>query len=912
MPIRPRPPAFRLAAALLAALLLMAVTAGSAAAAPTSAAPGSGGVLRAAPTSAAAVAGGLERATGHTPAQLSTRQPCGAAAPGRMRCLAQVLTVRGTGRAVPLLRTPHTRPMRTAPGGSPAGAAGITGAGGTAATATTAAGAVSAPQPYTAAFLQWAYDTTWLSANNGGGDTVAIVDAYHDPSAYSDMEAFRSVNGLPSLPLCSASVTNGCFQLVNQYGSAAPLPSQSADETGSWNIEESLDIDAVSALCPSCKILMVEANSDSNSDLGTGVQTAAAMGANQISMSWGSDVGSATKPPNAQKYSYPYTSITGSALLAAAGDDSYPGQYTVGYPAALANVTAVGGTSLTGDPTAARGFAESAWAIQTCSGGLTCGTESGCDTSQGVPTYQQGLTTDCSGRAYNDISADADPNTGLAIYDSQSGSEGCQTSNNMCIVGGTSLATPLTAAFEAITGVGGPSAGSTSPSWAYGDAAKLNDIVSGSDGTCPAGESVICTAGTGWDGPTGNGSISGDIVAGGPGIGAQPDATKVAATSADVSATVNPNNGTNTTYYWQYGPTTSYGADTNKATVTATFTFTSATAALSLPQPCTYHYRLVASNDLGTVYGYDHTVTPTQPTTPPVNGAAPTISGTAAIGQQLVAQPGTWSGVLCDTTYQWRRSSSAGGPWTPISGATAPTYTPSDSDGGEYLDVVVTQSNSAGSVPATSPPTSEVPAPPPAPSTTTTATTTTPTSTPSPPTVTAPAPPPAPTVSAHPSTLTTVRFYRCIHGCVLIETHGASSYRTRRADYGRYIKVVTTLTRTTADGTTRTVATRWFGPIVAPTAGVVSIGAGARIAATLVVRGARHRPLALVRIVGHHGSRLTLAITRAGRLRTQFWAYVVSRGAVRLGTAPRLLAPHSRLSVTLRRGQTLKLVAVAT
>ena len=116
-------------------------------------------------------------------------------------------------------------------------------------------------------------------------------------------------------------------------------------------------------------------------------------------------------------------SFAGVASLAAAGDGGYLGRNTVSYPAAGADVTAVGGTSLSpaGD---ARGFGESVW---NSDGGAT---GSGCDTSQSVPSYQTGITTDCDGRAYNDVSADADPNSGLDMYDSQSGSEGCGTSNH--------------------------------------------------------------------------------------------------------------------------------------------------------------------------------------------------------------------------------------------------------------------------------------------------------------------------------------------------------------------------------------------------------------------------------------------------------------------------------------------------
>jgi hypothetical protein len=826
----------------------------------------------------------LLRATGHGASQLTTRAACGSAAAGRIRCYARVLTVKSTGKPASLLRVPHAA--------SP--------------TVTHASSAAAAPQEYTAGFLQSAYDTTWLSANRGTSDTVAIVDAYGDSNAYSDMEQFRSANGLPAQQTCTGSITTSCFEVVNQSGQTTNLPTNANDETDSWNIEESLDIDAVSSLCPLCKILVVEAKSDDDRgrpDLETAVSEAATLGANQISLSWGADVS-----PDSSAYSSPYSSITSSAVLAAAGDDSYPGP-DVGYPAALPSVTAVGGTSLAADSSSARGFDESAWSTETCSGDATCATESGCDTSQAVPSYQDDVTTECDGRAYNDISADADPETGLDIYDSQSGDEGCGTSNNWCIVGGTSLSTPLTAALEAVTGIS-----STGPAWTYNDASLLNDIVSGSDGTCPSGWSLICNSATGWDGPTGNGSIDGDLVAGGPGIGAQPNAINVLAASATVSGEVNPNDpssSADTSAYWQYGPTTSYGSTTTAASLPSGTSFQGTGATLSLGQPCTYHYRLVATNAIGTVYGYDHTVTPSQTTTAPANTVAPSISGSAAIGQQLTAQNGTWSGVDCDTTYQWQEASSAdASSWTPISGATSATYTPTSSDAGLFLEVVVTESNAAGSTPEASAPTTEVPTPAVATTGTGTTSTTTTTSPPTPTTTTTTTTTTPPGDAA--TTTTTLRFYRCARTCTLIDTRNAKTYRPVKADYGRYIKVVTTVAHIAGNVETDTTSTRWVGPVTSATAGDISLGSGARVASAMIVRGSTGKPLAQVRIAQHIAGRLTLVVRRKTTAATQVLAFVVNGGQVVSGTAARSLSRPATLSFVLKRGQTIRLVAVRT
>jgi hypothetical protein len=839
-----------------------------------------------APARAAAISSNLLKATGHSASQLSTRAACGSAPAGRFRCYARVLTVKSSGKPVALLHAP--RAQRTHPTGSAS----------TSSPSTT-------PQEYTADYLQWAYDTTWLSANDGDNDTVAIVDAYGDSTAYGDMEQFRSGNGLPQIPTCGGSVTASCFEVVNQTGQTTNLPTDANDETDSWNIEESLDIDAVSSICPLCKILVVEAKSDDDrgrADLETAVSEAATLGANQISLSWGADV-----TPDASDYSSPYSSITSSAILAAAGDDTYPGP-EVGYPAALPHVTAVGGTSLAASSGDARGFAESAWSVETCSGGTPCATESGCDTSQSIPPYQQGVTTDCDGRAYNDISADADPETGLEIYDSQSGDEGCGTSNNWCIVGGTSLATPLTAAFEAITSV--PSA--TTPAWTYSSpySSLLNDIVSGSDGSCSG---VICNAGVGWDGPTGNGSIDGDVVAGGPGVGAQPDATNVLAASAIVSGEVNPNDSSSsadTSAYWQYGSTTSYGSTSTTASLPSGTSFQSTGATLSLSQPCTYHYRLVATNALGTVYGYDHTVTPTQTTTAPANTAAPSISGSPAIGEQLTAQNGIWSGVDCDTTYQWQEASSADtSSWTPISGATSATYTPTSSDAGLFLEVVVTETNDGGSTPEASAPTTQVPAPAVAATGTGITSTTTPTS---PPTPTSTTTTTTPNPSGAATTTTTVRFYRCARTCTLINTHGAKTYVPQKADYGRYIKVVTTVARIAGNVETSTTSTRWVGPVTSATAGDISLGSGARVASATIVRGSAGKPLAQVRVAQHTAGKLTLVVRRETTARTQAWAFVVSAGRVVSSTTARSLGRPATFSFALKRGQTIRLVAVRT
>jgi hypothetical protein len=201
---------------------------------------------------------------------------------------------------------------------------------------------------------------------------------------------------------------------------------------------------------------------------------------------------------------------------------------------------------------------------------------------------------------YADVSADADPATGLTVYDSQAGGwfDG----------GGTSLAAPLVAAFEAVTGVDG-----STPQWAYADAAELNDPTDGSTGSCAGQLAILCGAGPGYDGPTGAGAISGQIVSGAPGIGLpafgpasnRAYTRRVSGTAAWLQGGVYPN-GEATTYYWQYGATTSYGVRTRRFSAGSGPTPVAAAAHLERLRPgAHYHYRLVAHNAAGTTYGYD-------------------------------------------------------------------------------------------------------------------------------------------------------------------------------------------------------------------------------------------------------------------------------------------------------------------
>ena len=319
--------------------------------------------------------------------------------------------------------------------------------------------------------LQSAYSLP--SSTAGSGDTVAVVDAYNDPDAASDLATYRADWGLPA---CGS----GCFEQVNQSGQTSPLPS-AAGTTG-WDVEESLDIDMVSAICPLCHIILVEANSPSTANLGAGVNAAVSLGADFVSNSYGGTESSSDNTYDTDYYNHP-----GVAVTASAGDDGYG----VSYPAASADVTAVGGTSLS-TASNSRGWTETVWGSS--SGGE--GTGSGCSADSSKPSWQ--TDTGCSKRTDNDVAADANPNTGLAVYDTYS--EG-----GWLEVGGTSASSPMIASVFALAGT--PAAGTYPSSYIYKHTSSLYDVTSGANGSCsPA---YLCTGEVGYDGPTGWGTPDG-------------------------------------------------------------------------------------------------------------------------------------------------------------------------------------------------------------------------------------------------------------------------------------------------------------------------------------------------------------------------------------------------------------------
>ncbi len=327
------------------------------------------------------------------------------------------------------------------------------------------------PQNLASAY-RWADPTG--SSWSWNGQTVAIVDAYDNPNAASDLSAYRSQFGLSP---CTTS--NGCFTKVNERGGAAPP----AGDTG-WGQEIDLDIEMVSAVCPNCKILLVESDSNSFTDLGVAVNEAYALGATAISNSYGGG-----EFFGESSYASPYNH-PGVAVTASSGD----GGYGVEVPAAYNTVVAVGGTSLT-TASNTRGWTETAWS----------GAGSGCSQLISKPSWQK--DSGCGRRTVADVSAVADPNTGVAVYDSYGSSGGA----NWYVFGGTSVSSPIIASVYSLAG------NAKSVNYAaqlpYGSPSSLFDVTSGSNGNCSkrrnASTKYLCTAGPGYDGPTGLGTPNG-------------------------------------------------------------------------------------------------------------------------------------------------------------------------------------------------------------------------------------------------------------------------------------------------------------------------------------------------------------------------------------------------------------------
>ena len=326
--------------------------------------------------------------------------------------------------------------------------------------------ATAAPQTVPAGFgpadLRSAYQIT---AMGSAGTIIAIVDAYGYPGAEADLAVYRAQYGLA--PCTSAS---GCFTRIDQRGGTA----YPATDTG-WAQEQALDIQIASAMCPGCRILLIESDDDSIDNLVAAVTLAVARGATAISNSYGG-----TEPGTrayAKSYRHP-----GLAITASAGDTGYG----VEFPASAPDVIAVASTRLVRNAGEPRGWSETVWAS----------TGSGCSAIYPKPAWQ--TDTLCTRRMVADVAAVASPITGVAVY----GPIGSGQSPGWMTFGGTSIGAPLIAGIYAAAGAHPTGARRLwlHPEWLY-------DITSGRNSAC--GGTYFCIAGPGYDGPSGNGAPHG-------------------------------------------------------------------------------------------------------------------------------------------------------------------------------------------------------------------------------------------------------------------------------------------------------------------------------------------------------------------------------------------------------------------
>lgn len=332
----------------------------------------------------------------------------------------------------------------------------------------------------TPAVVRHAYGFDQL-ANQGTGQTIAIVDAYDDPNIEADLGVFSSKFGLAA---CTSA--NGCFKKVYAAGHAP-----SADS--GWAMEISLDVEWAHAIAPQAKIILVEAASSGFTDLMAAVDAATRSGATVVSMSFGGS------EFNGETYYDSHFRTAGVTFVASSGDSGYG----VEYPAASQYVMSVGGTTLNVD---AYGnyVGETAWSGS--GGGLSAYEPETSAQSQWPLPY-------AGKRGAPDVSYDANPSTGFAVYDSVAYSN----QSGWFQIGGTSAGAPQWAGLVAIANGTRAASGKANLGGAYNavyTAAKSNytssvhDVASGTNGSCGS----VCTSGGGYDYVTGLGSPRADVL----------------------------------------------------------------------------------------------------------------------------------------------------------------------------------------------------------------------------------------------------------------------------------------------------------------------------------------------------------------------------------------------------------------
>jgi alpha-tubulin suppressor-like RCC1 family protein len=453
---------------------------------------------------------------------------------------------------------------------------------------------------YSPADLRSAYA---IPTSGGSGQTIALVEAFNYPTAEADLARYRERYGLPS---CTHA--DGCFRRVNVHGEEDNYPTGKA--TG-WSVESALDLEMASAACPECHLLLVEAPDEKIESLAAAVKTATSLEAAEVSNSYGlpeeiCELQSAT----CEQYSASYES-PGTIMTVASGDSGYDnyldGAESPSFPADLPGVIAVGGTSLRRAPNL-RGWSESVWSEP--AKGL--GSGSGCSRSEPKPVWQ--ADEGCAHRTDNDIAAVGACETPVSIFTSAAAGGWA----NVC---GTSAGSPLVAGIAAHAGAYARSLPGAEA--IYRDPGALFDVTAGGNGgpgvaectTAPQTE-YLCLAQPGYDGPTGNGTLDGPpTVETAPPLAASEPASGVSGDSATLHAAVNPS-GVATTYTFEYGTSTEYGASTPLTPLSAgsSTTYQQVSAPIEgLAANTTYHYRVLAKSASGTATGKDESFTTAVP-----------------------------------------------------------------------------------------------------------------------------------------------------------------------------------------------------------------------------------------------------------------------------------------------------------
>jgi len=476
--------------------------------------------------------------------------------------------------------------------------------------------ATSGPTGYAPSQIRHAYgfdSVSFVGANaDGTGTTIAIVDAYDNPNIANDLKQFNLQFGLP----------DSAFTKVNQTGGTA-MPAANAG----WASEIALDVEWAHAMAPGASILLVEARSNSMSDLLTAVNYARSQpGVVAVSMSWGSNEFSGET-----LYDASFTTPVGHAGVAffvSSGDTGAP----VSYPAASPNVVSVGGTSLSlisGDYSS-----ESGWS----------GSGGGISAYESQPSYQNGVVTQSTTRRTNpDVAYDSDPNTGFAVYDSY----GNGALRPWTQFGGTSAAAPQWAALTAIVDQGRALAGLGSldgrtqllPALYKLAAADFHDVTTGGSTGSPR-----YPASAGYDLATGRGTpvaqlMIADLIGGG--IPTPP----ASAPTAPTSFTGTGMSSSQVNLAW--GPSTAangyrlYVMSGSTATLMASYPAATTVATVGgLKAGTSYTFRLDAYNSVGTASATTQVATlpvasiaaPTNVTVASLTKTSVQVSWTAASG----------------------------------------------------------------------------------------------------------------------------------------------------------------------------------------------------------------------------------------------------------------------------------------